>query len=196
MASGPITSWQIEKQWKQWQTLFSWTPKSLQVVTAAMSLQHESWFSYSHNWKFILCHDLRFLNVEFEARFFTFLFHLHQEVLCSSSLSAISVVSSVYLRLLIFLLAILILVCASSSPAVCMMYSAYKLSKQSDDIQPWCTPFPILNQFIFQRPVLTVATRPASTFLRRRVRGTRIPISLRIIKKLSQYVHLTSGPDM
>ena len=23
MASGPITSWQIEKQWKQWQTLFS-----------------------------------------------------------------------------------------------------------------------------------------------------------------------------
>ena len=57
MASGPITTWQIEKQWKQWQTLFSWTPKSLQVVTAAMSHQHESWFSYSHNWKFILCHD-------------------------------------------------------------------------------------------------------------------------------------------
>ena len=23
MASGPITLWQIEKQWKQWQTLFS-----------------------------------------------------------------------------------------------------------------------------------------------------------------------------
>ena len=30
MASGPITSWQIEKQWKQWETLFSWAPKSLQ----------------------------------------------------------------------------------------------------------------------------------------------------------------------
>ena len=30
MASGPITSWQIDgKQWKQLQTLFSWTPKSL-----------------------------------------------------------------------------------------------------------------------------------------------------------------------
>ena len=28
MASGPITSWKIdEKQWKQWQTLFSWAPK-------------------------------------------------------------------------------------------------------------------------------------------------------------------------
>ena len=36
MTSGPITSWQIEKQWKQWQTLFSWAPKSLQMVTAAM----------------------------------------------------------------------------------------------------------------------------------------------------------------
>ena len=30
MASGPITSWQMGKQWKQWQTLFSWAPKSLQ----------------------------------------------------------------------------------------------------------------------------------------------------------------------
>ena len=30
MASGPITSWQIEGQkWKQWQVLFSWAPKWL-----------------------------------------------------------------------------------------------------------------------------------------------------------------------
>ena len=37
MASGPITSRQMDgKQWKQWQTLFSWAPKSLQTVTAAM----------------------------------------------------------------------------------------------------------------------------------------------------------------
>ena len=56
----------------------------------------------------------------------------------SSSLSAIRVVSSVmtYLRLLIFLLAILIPACASSSPAFLMMYSAYKLNKQGDNIQP------------------------------------------------------------
>ena len=39
MASGPITSWQIEKQWRQWQTLFSWAPKSLHMVTAAMKLE-------------------------------------------------------------------------------------------------------------------------------------------------------------
>ena len=41
MASSPITSWQIDgKQWKQWQTLFSWAPKSLQMETAAMKLRH------------------------------------------------------------------------------------------------------------------------------------------------------------
>ena len=39
MASSPITSCQIEKQWKQWETLFSWAPKSLQMVTAAMKLK-------------------------------------------------------------------------------------------------------------------------------------------------------------
>ena len=41
-----------------------------------------------------------------------------------------------YLRLLIFLLAILIPACVSSSPAFLMMYSAYKLNKQGDNIQP------------------------------------------------------------
>ena len=53
-----------------------------------------------------------------------------------SSLSAIRVVSSAYLRLLMFLLAILIPAYASSSLAFHMMYSAYKLNKQSDNIQP------------------------------------------------------------
>ena len=38
MASSSITSWQIDgEKWKQWQTLFSWTPKSLWMVTAAMN---------------------------------------------------------------------------------------------------------------------------------------------------------------
>ena len=39
MASGSITLWKIDaEQWKQRQTLFSWAPKSLQMVTAAMKL--------------------------------------------------------------------------------------------------------------------------------------------------------------
>ncbi|XDA87482.1 hypothetical protein R6Z07F_017164 [Ovis aries] len=40
MASGPITSCEIDgEQWKQCQTFFSWAPKSLQMVTAAMKLK-------------------------------------------------------------------------------------------------------------------------------------------------------------
>ena len=39
-ASSPITSWQTdEKQWKQWEILFSLAPKSLQMVSAAMKLK-------------------------------------------------------------------------------------------------------------------------------------------------------------
>ena len=41
MASGPITSWQIDgEQWKQWLTLFWGAPKSLQMVTIAMKLKN------------------------------------------------------------------------------------------------------------------------------------------------------------
>ena len=40
MASGPITTWEIDrKRWKQSQTLFFWAPKSLQVVIATMKLK-------------------------------------------------------------------------------------------------------------------------------------------------------------
>ena len=40
MASVSITSWQIDgEQWKQCQTLFSWSPKSLLMVIAAMKLK-------------------------------------------------------------------------------------------------------------------------------------------------------------
>ena len=40
MASGPITLWQIDgENWKQCQILFSWAPKSLWMVTAAMKLK-------------------------------------------------------------------------------------------------------------------------------------------------------------
>ena len=40
MASGPITLWQIDgKTMEMWQILFSWAPKSLQMVSAAMKLK-------------------------------------------------------------------------------------------------------------------------------------------------------------
>ena len=105
---------------------------------------------------------------------FTFI----KRLFSSSSLSAIRVVSSAYLRWLIFLPAVLILACASSSPAFLMMYSAYKLNKQGDNIQPWRTPFPVWNQSVVRCPVLTAASWPAHRFLRRQVRWSGLPISL------------------
>ena len=59
-----------------------------------------------------------------------------------------------------------------------MMYLAYKLNKQGDNIQPCCTCFLILNQSIVASPVLTFASWPAYRFLRRQVRWSGISISL------------------
>ena len=81
-------------------------------------------------------------------------------------------------------LEIFIPACASSSPTFLMMYSAYKLNKHSDNIQPWCTPCPIWNQSVVPCPVLTVAPWPAYRFLRRQVRWLGIPISLIIFHSL------------
>ena len=92
------------------------------------------WSSFSEYWVLSLFSPL--------------LFHPHQEVLFPSSLSAIRVVSSAYLRLLIFLPAILIPAYDSSSPGFHMIYSASKLSKPGDSIQSCRTPFPILNQSV------------------------------------------------
>ena len=103
----------------------------------------------------------------------------------SSSLYAIRVVSSAYLRSLTFLPAILIPAWASSSPAFCKMYSAYKLNEQGDNIQPWRAPFPIWNQSVVPCLVLTIASWPAYGFLRSRVRWSGIPISF---KNFPQFV--------
>ena len=104
--------------------------------------------------------------------------------LFSSLLYAIRVVSSAYLRLLIFLPTILIPACTSFRPVFLMMYSADKLNKQGDNIQPWCTPFPIWNQSLFPCPILTVASWPAYRVLKRQVRWSGIPISWRIFHSL------------
>ena len=104
--------------------------------------------------------------------------------LFSSLLSAIRVVSSAYLRLLIFLQAILIPACASATLAFHMMCSAYKLNKQGDNIQPRCTPFPNRSHSVVPCPVLTVASWPAYRFLRGQVRWSGIPVSLRIFHSL------------
>ena len=116
----------------------------------------------------------------FSLSCFTFI----KRLFSSSLLYAVRVVSSAYLRLLIFLPAILIPACPSSSPAFLMMYSAYKLNKQGDNIQPWHTRFPILNQSVVSCLVLTVAYWPEYSFLRMQVRWSGIPISFRIFHSL------------
>ena len=104
--------------------------------------------------------------------------------LFSSSLSAIRMVSFVYLRLWIFLLAIVIPACESPSPVFHKMYSAYNLNKRGEDMQPCCTLFPVLNQSVLPCPVLIVASWPTYRFLRRQVRWFGIPNSLRIFHSL------------
>ena len=116
--------------------------------------------------------------------FFILLFHLFKRLVSSSLLSAIRVVSSAYLNLLIFLPAVLIPAYDSPSPAFHMIYSACKLNMQCDNIQPWCTAFPIWNQFIVSCPVLPVTSWPAFRFLRRQIRWSGIPMSLRIFHSL------------
>ena len=118
---------------------------------------------------------LVFWKLSFKSTFSLSSFTFIKRLFSYSLLSAISVVSSAYLRLLIFLRAILISACASPIPAFLMMYSAYKLNKQGDNIQPWRTPFPIWNQSVVPRPVLTVASWPAYRFLGGRSGGLVFP---------------------
>ena len=135
-----------------------------------------------------ICHEVMgpdamifiFWMLSFKPAFLLSSFTFIKRLFSSSFLSAVRVVLSAYLRLLIFLLAVLIPACASSSQACSMMYSAYKLSKQGDNIQPWRTPFPIWNQSVVPCPVLTAASWPTYRFLRRQIRWSGIPISLRI----------------
>ena len=127
---------------------------------------------------------LVFWMLSFKPAFLLSSFTFIKKHFSSSSLSAIRVVSSAYLRLLIFLPAVLIPAYASSSPAFLMMYSAYKLNKQGDNTQPWRTPFQIWNQSVVPCPVLTVASWPEYRFLRRQVRWSGIPISWRIFHSL------------
>ena len=99
------------------------------------------WSSFFECWVLSqLFHCLTFIK-----RFFT-----------SSLLSAIRVVSSACLRLLLFLQANLIPACGSSSPAFHMIHSAFKLNKQGDKIQLWHIPFPILNQSIVWCLILAI----------------------------------------
>ena len=95
--------------------------KSVTVSTVCPSISHE-----------VMGLDamiLVFQMLSFKPTFLLSSFIFIKRLFSSSSLSA-------YLKLLLFLPAILIPACASSSPAFHKMYSAYKLNKQGDNIRP------------------------------------------------------------
>ena len=101
-------------------------------------------------------------------------------------LSAIRVVLYLYLRLLIFLLAILIPAYDSSRLAFNMM-NGFKLNKHSHNTQPRCIPSPILNHSVFSCLFLTVASWHAYRFLRRQVRWSGI---CHLLKNFSHFVEI------
>ena len=150
-------------------------PKKIKSLTVSPSICHE-----------IMGPDamiLVFWMLSFKPTFSLYSLTLIKR-LFSSWFSLIRVVSSSYLMLLIFLLEILIPACALSSLAFHMMYSAYKLNKQGNNIQPWRTSLPIWHQCVVPSPFLTVASWPGYRFLRRQIRWSGTAISLRIFHSL------------
>ena len=106
------------------------TKKSVTVSIVSPSICHEVMGSDA----MILVFLMLSCKPTFSLSSFTFFKRLLH--FSSYSLSAIRMVSYAYLRLLIFFLEILISACASSSPAFRIIYCAYKLNKQGDNIQP------------------------------------------------------------
>ena len=161
--------------WLQSPSAVIWEPKKIKSVTVSIVSPSICYEVFGLDALILVFWMLNF-KPAFSLSTFTFI----KRLFSSYSLSKRRVVSSAYLRLLTFPPAILIPAHASSSLAFCMMYFAYKLNKQGDNIQPWSTLFPILNQSVVPCSVLTVASWPAYRFLRRQVRWSGIPISLRI----------------
>ena len=126
---------------------------------------------------------LVFWMLRFKPTFSLTSFTFIKRLFSYSLLSAIRVVLSAYLSLLIFFLAIRfqLLLHPAQHFTWC---AAYKLSKLGDNIQPWLTPFPIWNHSIVPCLVLIVASWPAYRFFKRQVRWYDIPISFRIFHSL------------
>ena len=118
--------------------LISWLQSPSTVILEPRKIKSDTVSTMSPS----LCHEVMgpdamifvFYMLTFKPTFALSSFTFIKRLFNSSSRYAIRVVSSAYLRLLIFLPAILIPTCASSSPAFLMMYSADKLNKQGDII--------------------------------------------------------------
>ena len=114
--------------------LISWLQSAFAVILEPKKKKPVTTFTFSPS----ICHEvtgldamiLVLLTFSFKLALSLSSFTLIKRLFSSSLLSDIRVVSSSYLRLLMFLLLILIPACNSSSPAFLIMCSVYKLSKQ------------------------------------------------------------------
>ena len=135
------------------------------------------------------CHDLSFLTFILKPTLLLSSLTLIKRLFNSSSFSAFRVVSSEYLRLLMFLLPILNPACYSCSALFLMMCSVYRLKNQGNSRLSCCSrSFLILNQSVVPYRVLTVAYWLAYRFLRRQVRWCGSPIS----KSFPQFLMIQS----
>ena len=132
-------------------------------------------FSFLFTMKWLMGLDtmiLVFWMLSFKLAFSLSSFTFIKRLLSSSSLPAIKVVLSAYLRFVDIspgnLDSSLWLVHPDWHFTWCTLHM---LNKQGNNIQPWYTPFPILNQSVVPCPVLTNAPWPTYRFLRRQVRS-------------------------
>ena len=165
--------------------LISWLQSPSAVI-----LEPKKIVCHSFHCFLIDCHEemgqdamiLVFWMLSFKPAFLFSSFTFIKRLFISSSFSAIRMVSSAYLRLILLPQSLFQHV-LHPAQHFSLMYSAYKLNK-GDNIQPWHTPFPIWNQSVVPCPVLTVASWPAHRSLRRQVEWSGTPISLRIFHSL------------
>ena len=123
--------------WLQWLSAVILEPKKIKSDSV-------STFSTS------VCHEVMKRDAMTSSQLFHSPLLLSSRKLFSSSLHpAVRVVLSTYLRLLIFLPAILIPAGDSFTLAFCILDSSYKLNKQDGNIQPCHTLLPILSQSVF-----------------------------------------------
>ena len=126
------------KEVQKWKTL-----KLIVGVTATLHILKTLWIVHFKRINFMLYEYLKKSSIRKKPTISRSSFTLIKRLFSSSLLSAIKVESSAYLRLLIFLPAILIPACDSSSLTFRMMYSTCKLTKQDDNIRS-CV---LLSQF-------------------------------------------------
>ena len=108
--------------------LISWLQTSSAVILEPLKINSHCFPSICHEVMGMDAMILVFWMLSFKPTFSLSSFTFIKRIFSSSSLSARRVVSSAYLRLLMFPLAILIPACASSSAAVCKIYSVFNLN--------------------------------------------------------------------